>query len=54
MRLENLFIFFISLNEKNYKKGIKLTKKEMKELEKQLERNPNLPKWDILIRPNSS
>jgi transposase len=44
----------IVLNEKEYKKGIKLTKKEMKELEKRLERNPNLPKWDILIPPNSS
>ena len=31
--------------------GISLTKKEMKEIERRLERNPNLPKWDILIRP---
>jgi hypothetical protein len=44
----------ITLNEKIYERGIKLTKKEMKELEKRLERNPDLPKWDIFIRPNSS
>jgi transposase len=44
----------ITLNEQEYKKGIKLTKKEMKQLEKRLTRNPYLPKWDILIHPNSS
>lgn len=44
----------IALNEKTYERGIKLSQKEMKELEKRLERNPNLPKWEIFIRPNSS
>ncbi len=43
----------IALNEKTYERGIKLSQKEMKELEKRLERNPNLPKWEIFIRPNS-
>ena len=41
----------INLSKKNYEKGITLTKKAMKEIEAQLERNPLLPKWDILIRP---
>jgi transposase len=42
----------INLNQKVYQKGISLSKKEIKEIEKRLERNPNLPQWDILIRPS--
>ncbi len=42
----------INLSQKVYKKGITLTKKEMKAIEKRLERHPNLPKWDIFIRPS--
>lgn len=42
----------INLSQKVYQKGISLTKKEMKEIEKRLLRNPNLPQWDILIRPS--
>lgn len=34
-----------------YQKGISLSKKAMREVEARLERNPLLPKWDILIRP---
>ncbi|MCP4482662.1 MAG: hypothetical protein GY817_07870 [bacterium] len=41
----------VTLSHKIYEKGIKLTKKEMKKYEKRLQRNPNLPKWDILIEP---
>ena len=41
----------ISLSKKVYQKGISLAGKAMKEIEKRLERNPLLPKWDILIRP---
>jgi hypothetical protein len=41
----------ISLSQKVYQKGISLSKMTMKEIEKRLERNPLLPKWDILIRP---
>ncbi len=41
----------ISLNQASYDKGISLTKKEMRKIEQRLERNPQLPKWDILIRP---
>lgn len=40
----------INLSQKVYQKGIALTKKEMKAIERRLERNPNLPKWDIFIR----
>jgi len=41
----------IELNSSIYPKGISLTKKEMRNIEKRLERHPLLPKWDILIRP---
>lgn len=41
----------INLSKKVYEKGISLSKKAMKDIEKRLERNPLLPKWDILIRP---
>jgi hypothetical protein len=41
----------VKLNRKVYRKGISLSKKAMREVEARLERNPLLPKWDILIRP---
>lgn len=41
----------INLSKKVYQKGISLSKRAMEEVEKRLERNPLLPKWDILIRP---
>ena len=41
----------VNLSQKVYEKGISLSKKAMKDIEKRLERNPLLPKWDILIRP---
>ena len=41
----------VTLSETLYEKGISLSKKEMKLIEPRLERHPNLPKWDILIRP---
>ena len=41
----------IRLSRKVYKKGISLTKKAMRQIEKRLERNPLLPKWDIMIKP---
>ena len=37
------------LVEKSYKKGIRLTKKEMKPYENRIERSNILPKWDVLI-----
>ena len=41
----------VKLSKKVYQKGISLTKKAMKNIEKRLQRNPFLPKWDILIKP---
>ena len=41
----------VELTRKSYQKGIRLTKAAMKKIEARLERNPLLPKWDILIRP---
>lgn len=41
----------VNLSKKIYQKGISIPKKLMREIEGQLERNPLLPKWDILIRP---
>ena len=34
-----------------YEKGISLTKSTMRDIEARLERDPILPKWDILIKP---
>ncbi len=41
----------VKLSRMVYQKGISLSKKAMRKLEARLERNPLLPKWDILIRP---
>ncbi len=41
----------VKLSRTVYQKGISLSKKAMREIEPRLERNPLLPKWDILIRP---
>ncbi len=41
----------VKLNLKTYQTGISLTKTAMRSIERRLERNPLLPKWDILIRP---
>jgi hypothetical protein len=41
----------VGLNQTVYAKGISLSKTAMREIESRLERHPNLPKWDILIRP---
>jgi transposase len=35
--------------DKVFEKGIKLTKKEMKEYEKKIKRSKTLPKWDVVI-----
>ena len=36
-----------------YEKGISLTKSTMRDIEARLERDPILPKWDILIKPGA-
>lgn len=41
----------IKLSRSVYQKGISLTKQQMRSIEERLERNPLLPKWDILILP---
>lgn len=41
----------VTLSKEVYQKGISLSKKIMQEIEARLERNPLLPKWDVLIRP---
>lgn len=41
----------VSLCGKVYEKGVRLSKEAMKAVEARLERNPLLPKWDILIHP---
>ena len=41
----------VKLSQTVYQKGISLSKKAMLAIEARLERDPILPKWDILIRP---
>ena len=41
----------VELNRTLYHKGVRLSKKAMQTIEARLERNPDLPKWDVLIRP---
>jgi hypothetical protein len=41
----------VRLSNKVYRKGVSLSKQAMREVEARLDRNPLLPKWDILIRP---
>lgn len=41
----------VQLNSNIYEKGVSLSKREMHGIERRLERNPELPKWDILIKP---
>jgi hypothetical protein len=40
----------VELSRQVYQKGMALGKRTMCEIEKRLERHPQLPKWDILIR----
>jgi hypothetical protein len=41
----------VKVSRKIYQKGVSLSKKAMHEVEARLERNPLLPKWDIMIKP---
>ena len=41
----------VTLSHTGYAKGVTLTKTAMQAVEARLERNPLLPKWDILILP---
>lgn len=44
----------VTLVEKVYETGVKLTSKAMKEIEKQINRLPELPKWFVEITGNST
>jgi len=41
----------VELTHKEYPRGVTLNKKAMRAVEDRLERQPELPKWDIFIRP---
>jgi hypothetical protein len=41
----------LGVNSTAYEKGITVAKLEMLKIEQRLQRNPLLPKWDILIQP---
>lgn len=43
----------VKLNDKTYSTGISLTNAAMRDIESRLQRNPELPKWDIFIQPIS-
>jgi Rhodopirellula transposase DDE domain len=44
----------VELSRRVYQKGIALSQKAMEAVEACLERHPELPKWDILIKPAST
>jgi hypothetical protein len=44
----------VEVSRQVYDKGISLSKAAMKDIEARLQRNPELPKWDILIQPAGS
>ena len=44
----------VALSQKVYPKGVTLSKRAMRAVEARLERHPELPYWDILIRPAST
>ena len=41
----------VALSRQVYQKGVMLRKRAMRAVEARLERHPELPYWDILIRP---
>jgi len=43
----------VGLTHKEYPRGVTLSKKAMRTVEDRLARHPELPKWDILIRPTA-
>jgi hypothetical protein len=44
----------VDLSRKVYQKGVTLSKRAMQAVEARLERDPELPKWDILILPTAT
>ena len=43
----------IHLSNRIYRRGLRLTKKEMKPYEQRIQRSDRLPKWNIIIEPLS-
>lgn len=43
----------VALSRQVYQKGVSLSKAAMRAVEARLERDPLLPKWDIMIRPST-
>ena len=44
----------VKLSRKGYAKGVSLSKAMMRAVEARLERNPLLPKWDMMIHPTGA
>jgi hypothetical protein len=44
----------VALSQQGYQKGVSLSKRAMQAVEARLARDPELPYWDILIRPAST
>ncbi len=44
----------VRISKKIYEKGVSLSRSAMRSVEERLKRNPLLPKWDILITPQSA
>jgi hypothetical protein len=44
----------VEISQKVYQKGVTLRKQAMRAVEDRLQRHPELPQWDILIRPVST
>jgi hypothetical protein len=44
----------VQLSRKVYAKGVSLSKAMLRAVEARLERNPLLPKWDIMIHPTGA
>ena len=41
----------VQMSRRVYEQGISLSKAAMQDIEARLQRNSELPKWDILIQP---
>jgi hypothetical protein len=41
----------VALSRTGYEKGVSVSKRAMQTVEARLQRNPDLPNWDILIQP---
>jgi len=44
----------VTLSNKVYEKGVRLSKKAMSEVERMIQRSKDLPKWDVVIEPQTA